>query len=353
MTFTSSRPSDSRKGALGSFQKSSGFHKTRFASVGRGLSLSSSCMIFREPVFQLWPEVPDKTLNWPGSAVSQSADGVALNLFAQFPNHINLLWLCVAFSEPPHHCVHPVNALSAWSALATGLVLVEHCKPCNCLNHICLLVHDNDRRCPETCLLGHQVVKVHQNFITNRLRDEGSGAASRDDTKQVVPAADHSAAVALDQLLQGDAHLLLHRAGVVHVARDVEQLGAGVPGAAHAGEPVSSPPADGRSHGDSLDVGDSGGTAEDTDVSGEWGLQAGLALLTLQALDQGGLLSADVGASTTVHKEVEVIAGATGVSSQEAGVVGLPDGLLQVGGLVVELSPDVDVAGPGTADVGA
>ena len=32
------------------------------------------------PVFQLWPEVPDKTLDWPSSAVSQSADGVALNL---------------------------------------------------------------------------------------------------------------------------------------------------------------------------------------------------------------------------------------------------------------------------------
>merc|ERR1719447_690360 len=263
-------------------------------------------MIFSKPVFQLWPEVPDKTLDWPSSAVSQSADG----------------------------------------ALTTWLVLVEHCKPCNCLNHICLLVHDNDCRCPETCLLGHQVVKVHQNFVTNRLGDEGSGAAPRDDTEQVVPAADHSAAVALDQLLQGDAHLLLHCAGVVNVARDVEQLGAGVPGAAHAGEPVSSPPADGGSHGDSLDVGHSGGAAEDTDVSGEWGLQAGLALLTLQALYQGGLLSADVGASTTVHKEVEAIA--RGVGSQEASVIRLPDGLLQVGGLVVELSSDVDVAGPGS-----
>merc|ERR1719461_2525934 len=251
-------------------------------------------MIFGKPVFQLWPEVPDKTLNWPSSAVSQSADGVALNLFAQFPNHINLLWLRVALSEPPHHCIHPVNTLSAGGALTTCLVLVEHCKPCNCLNHICLLVHDNDCRCPETCLLGHQVVKVHQNFVTNRLGDEGGGAAPRDDTEQVVPAADHSAAVALDQLLQGDAHLLLHCAGVVNVARDVEQLGAGVPGAAHAGEPVSSPPADGGSHGDSLDVGHSGGAAEDTDVSGEWGLQAGLALLTLQALYQGGLLSVDV-----------------------------------------------------------
>merc|ERR1719208_403082 len=64
-------------------------------------------MVFSKPVFQLWPEVPDKTLDWPSSAVSQSADSVALNLFAQFPNHINLLWLCVALSEPPHHCIHP------------------------------------------------------------------------------------------------------------------------------------------------------------------------------------------------------------------------------------------------------
>merc|ERR1719204_2741343 len=56
-------------------------------------------MIFSKPVFQLWPEVPDKTLDWPSSAVSQSADGVALNLFAQFPNHINLLWLRVVLSE--------------------------------------------------------------------------------------------------------------------------------------------------------------------------------------------------------------------------------------------------------------
>merc|ERR1712147_52930 len=75
-------------------------------------------MIFSKPVFQLWPEVPDKTLDWPSSAVSQSADGVALNLFAQFPNHINLLWLRVALSEPPHHCIHPVNTLSASLAIA-------------------------------------------------------------------------------------------------------------------------------------------------------------------------------------------------------------------------------------------
>ena len=157
MTFTSSRMTKWLKGALGSFSKVFGFTKviTQLAAALASAALAwySANLEIRQlklwnsvthkmyglwnsnsrvganlPVFQLWPEVPDKTLNWPGSAVSQSTDGVALNLegevlrnislrwswvhlFAQFPNHINLLWLCVAFSEPPHHCVHPVNAL--------------------------------------------------------------------------------------------------------------------------------------------------------------------------------------------------------------------------------------------------
>merc|ERR1719285_596846 len=304
-------------------------------------------MIFSKPVFQLWPEVPDKTLDWPSSAVSQSADGVALNLFAQFPNHINLLWLCVALSEPPHHCIHPVNALSVWSALATRLVLVEHCKPCNCLNHICLFVHHNDSCCAKTSLLGHQVIKVHQNFITPPLRNEGSGAATRDNTEEVVPASNDTTAVSLYELLQGDAHLLLYGAGVIHVARDVEKLGARVTSAAHTSEPITTPPADGRSNSNSFNIGYSGRAAKNSNISWEWRLQAGLSLLPLEALNQGSLLSTDVGASSTVHKQVKVIAGAAGVGPKEAGIIGFLDGLLQVGGLIVELSSDVDVASSG------
>merc|ERR1719400_1763539 len=305
-------------------------------------------MIFSKPFFQLRPEVPDKTLNWPGSAVSQSADGVALNLFAQFPNHINLLWLCVDFSEPPHHCVHPVNALSAWSALATRLVLIEHCKPCNCLDHICLFVHHNDSCCAKTSLLCHQVVKVHQNFVTNPFGDEGSRAAPRDYTEQVVPASNDVSTMDLYQLFKGDAHLFLHSAGVVHVARDVEKLGARVASTAHTSKPIATPPADGRSNSNSLNIGDSGRATKNANISGEWGLQAGLALLPLQALNQGSLLPADVGASSAVHKQVKVITRAAGVGPKEAGIIGLPDGLLQIGSLVVELSSDVDVTSPGT-----
>ena len=46
----------------------------------------------------------------------------------------------------------------------------------------------------------------------------------------------------LDQVLQRNAHLLLDGAGVVHVAADVEQLGAAVPLAAKTCKPGSTAP---------------------------------------------------------------------------------------------------------------
>ena len=49
---------------------------------------------------------------------------------------------------------------------------------------------------------------------------------TRNDSQQVVPATTHATAVLLDELLEGDAHLLLHRAGLVDMPANAEQLGA-------------------------------------------------------------------------------------------------------------------------------
>ena len=49
----------------------------------------------------------------------------------------------------------------------------------------------------------------------------------------------------LDQRLERDGHGLLNSAGVVDIARDVEELGARVALAAEAGKPRPSPPTDG------------------------------------------------------------------------------------------------------------
>lgn len=49
-------------------------------------------------------------LHWPGRAVSQGADSVALDLLTQLPNHVDLGSPRVTFDETPHHIVHPVHA---------------------------------------------------------------------------------------------------------------------------------------------------------------------------------------------------------------------------------------------------
>ena len=47
-----------------------------------------------------------------------------------------------------------------------------------------------------------------------------------DNGQQIVPPAAHPSRVTLNQLLQGDGELLLHRAGAVDVAADAEKFGA-------------------------------------------------------------------------------------------------------------------------------
>merc|ERR1719474_1703122 len=74
------------------------------------------------------------------------------------------------------------------------------------------------------------------------------------------------------EFLGWDGHLLLNRAGVVHVSGNVEKLGAGVPGASEGGEPSSAPPADIWSHGDCLDIGYCSWAPKNSDVSREWWL---------------------------------------------------------------------------------
>ncbi len=61
----------------------------------------------------------------------------------------------------------------------------------------------------------------------------------------------------LDEVLQWDRHLLLYGAGVVNVARDVEELCARVSLPAKAQKPRASTATDGRRHGYSLHIGDS------------------------------------------------------------------------------------------------
>ncbi len=151
----------------------------------------------------------------------------------------------------------------------------------------------------------------------------------------------------LDQLAEGNAHLLFHVARLVHVAGDAEELGAGVVRTADAREPGSTSAQDGRRDSDRFDVVHRGRAAIEAGAGRERRLQPRHALLALEALQQRGLLAADIGTGAAMDVEVEVPARSAGVLAEQAGVVGLLDGGDQVLRLVVELAAHVDVAGVG------
>lgn len=68
----------------------------------------------------------------------------------------------------------------------------------------------------------------------------------------------------LNEVFQRDRHLLFYGAGVVNVARDIEELCARVPLSAEAQKPRASTATDGGRHGYSLHIGNSSRATEHT-----------------------------------------------------------------------------------------
>lgn len=205
------------------------------------------------------------------------------------------------------------------------------------------LVHDDDSGGTETRLTILEGIKVHQLVVANILGKNGCGGATGDNGKKVVPATTDTAAVLLNQLTERNRHLLLDSDGVVDVPGDTKQLGALVTLAAKAGEPVAATAADSRGDSNGLDVGDCRGAAEETDGSRERWLKTGLARLAFERLDEGRLLTADIGTGTPVEVDIKVVARIARIFTDEAVLVSLIDGRLKDLGFVDEFASDIDV----------
>ncbi len=199
---------------------------------------------------------------------------------------------------------------------------------------------------PSPDLTATREVEIHENRVGDVLRQNRHRRAAGDHRHEIVPAAPHAAGVALDELLQRNAHCLFDIARLVHVARDAENFGARVVGPAEPGEPVRAAAQDGRYDGNRLDIIDGRGTAIDTDIGGKRGLQPGLTLLALEAFQKRGFLAADIGAGAMVNVAVEVPA-VNVVLADKPGFVSLVDGGLQALAFADEFAADIDVANVG------
>lgn len=268
---------------------------------------------------------------------------MAFDLLGELLHHVDLAGAGGAGLEAVHDLLGPLGTLTARGALAAGLVVVELAQAGDGADHVGGLVHDDDGGRAEPGLRVLEGVEVHELLVADVLGEDRRGRATGNDGLEVVPAACHATGVLLDQVTEGNGHLLFDRGWVVDVTGDTEKLGARVTLAAERVEPVGASPHDGRGDSDGLDVGNSGWAAEHTDCSRERRLQTGLAWLALEGFNKRGLLTANVGAHPAVKENIEIVAGVAGVLAEEASLVSLLDGTLQDGGFVVELATDVNV----------
>jgi hypothetical protein len=122
------------------------------------------------------------------------------------------------------------------------------------------------------------------------------------------------------------------------VAGDGEDLGAGALLGAELGVPVGAALEDDRERREGLDVVDERRRGVEAGDGREGGLQARLAALALEALQQPGLLAADVRPGAAVEGDVERLAGAERVRPEVARLVGLGERVVEDPGLVLVLA---------------
>src|SRR6185503_6907975 len=150
------------------------------------------------------------------------------------------------------------------------------------------------------------------------------------------------------QLAERDAHRLFDDARLVHVAADLEELGALVVVAPEAGEPARAAAQDRGGDGDALDVVDRRRAAIEPRARRKRGLEPRLALLPLEAFDHRGLFAADIGAGAAVDEDVEIVTRSAGVLADQPGVIGLGHGSKQRLRLADVFAADVDIGGART-----
>ena len=287
----------------------------------------------------------DQTLNGPSRCIAQRTDGVAFNLLGHFKQGVDFGHISLAFAQPLHHTPHPARAFAAWGALAAAFMLIEIAEPRNGADDIGRFVHDNDCRRAKARAERLQAIKIHWRVHDFLGRNQRYRRATRNNGKEIVPTAANAACMLFNQLTEGNAHRFFHGARLVHMARNLEQLGSSIILTAKALEPIRATAQDRWRDGNGFHIVDRGWATIKARARRERRLQARLALFAFQAFDHRGFFTADIGPCPTVHEHVKIIAGLGGIFAEQAGGIGFVHGGLKHLGFVDKLTANIDIGG--------
>src|SRR5882724_6905225 len=80
--------------------------------------------IFVDARLDLVAEMRDQALDRPGRGIAKRADGVTLDLFCHFQEHVDLTLVGTSIGHAGQNPPHPPRTLAARRALAAALMLV-------------------------------------------------------------------------------------------------------------------------------------------------------------------------------------------------------------------------------------
>jgi len=123
------------------------------------------CSVAVDSVLHFSSECLDESLNRPGSSITKSADSVTLNLVGEFFEHVDFSEIGITLLDSLEDVNHPACTLSAWSALSATFVLVELGESEDGIDHISLLIHNDNSGCTETTLPILKIIEVHEGIV--------------------------------------------------------------------------------------------------------------------------------------------------------------------------------------------
>ena len=296
---------------------------------------------------ELRPEVLDHRADRHCHRVTQQAQAVADDVALHVRHHFEVHRRRLAPVDALQHLHRPVRPLPARDALAARLVPVE-LRQAQRDGHDRDGVVDHDDRpgAQHRAGLGHVLEVVGQVEV---LLGQDRGRRAAREPGLHAPSRGRAARQAADDLPRGDAQLDLVVAGALHVAGDRDDLRARRALGPELLEPIRAVHDDVRDVAERLHVVDQRGPLVETLVGRERGLQAGIAPLALERVEERRLLAADVRPGPAVHDEVAREVRPQDPLARVPARISLRESGVEDVGLLLVLAPDVDegVVGPG------
>ena len=227
-------------------------------------------------------------------------------------------------------------------------MLVEFGESEDSIDDVGGIIHDDDCSGTETTSQVFKIVEVHQGFTALLFGEHWDGGSTWNDGFEVVPTADDTPAMSIDELSEGDTHFLLDSAWVVNVTTNAEKLSAGISLPTKAVEPAGASSHDGGAHSNGLDVGNSCWATVESCVSWKWGLQSRTTGLALEGLDESRFLSTNISTGSSVGIDIKVVATTASILSKEALVICFFDCSFELESLVPKLTSAIDIGSLGS-----